>query len=423
MNPEEMREALEAIAKEKGVEIRQLAEALVVALESAYHSLEGAYEHARVEINMQTWKPVIYVRESDEDGFPVGEEFDDTPEDDEFGRIAAQAFRQVMSQRVRQVVNINKYEEYAGREGDIVTGIIQQSDSRFTLLNLGGVEALLPRAEQVPFEHLEPNTRLKAYLVEVRRSDRGPQIVVSRTHPGLIRRLFELEVPEVVEGAVEIMACAREPGHRTKIAVMSDDENVDPVGACVGSRGGRVRIVVNELRGEKIDIVPFSEDPEEYVMRALSPAKIKQVIIEEETNHAEVIVHDYQLSLAIGKEGQNARLAARLTGYHIEIKSESQVAEEQGFDIEGGFDIESSDLEGTDGVDVESAAEIDVESTAGVASEDGEIASEIAASEDGEIPGSEDGEIASEIAVTEEGVNDGEAQLQPEEAQASQSQN
>lgn len=413
MNPEEMREALEAIAKEKGVDLRQLAEALVVALESAYRSLEGAYEHARVEIDMQTWRPVIYVRESDEYGEPIGEEFDDTPDDDEFGRIAAQAFRQVMTQRVRQVVNINKYEEYAGREGDIVTGIIQQSDSRFTLLNLGGVEALLPRAEQVPFEHLEPNTRLKAYLVEVRRSDRGPQIVVSRTHPGLIRRLFELEVPEVVEGTVEIMACAREPGHRTKIAVMSNDENVDPVGACVGARGSRVRIVVNELRGEKIDIVPFSEDAEEYVMRALSPAKIKQVTIDEETNHAEVIVHDYQLSLAIGKEGQNARLAARLTGYHIEIKSESQVAEEQGFDIEGN-ELEGGELEGVlDGHEPEISEQRGEERLDDSHDETSAAAAETAAAEEGV----HDGEANSAAEQMED------AQPQPEEAQASQSQN
>lgn len=333
MNSEEMREALEAISKEKGVEVRQLAEALVLALESAYRSLPGAYEHARAELSLQTFRPVIYVRESDpETGEPIGEELDDTPDDEEFGRIAAQAFRQVMSQRVRHVVNTNKYEEYAGREGDIVTGIIQQSDSRFTLLNLGGVEALLPRSEQVPFEQLEPNTRVKAYLVEVRRSDRGPQIVVSRTHPGLIKRLLELEVPEVVDGIVDILACSREPGHRTKISVMSQDEKVDPVGACVGSRGSRVRVVVNELRGEKIDIIHYSDDPEEYIARALSPAKVKQIMIDAESNHAEVVVHDHQLSLAIGKEGQNARLAARLTGYHIEIKSETQAVEEQGLE-------------------------------------------------------------------------------------------
>jgi len=239
--------------------------------------------------------------------------------------------KQVMNQRIREAEREMKYEEYAGREGDIVTGIIQQSDSRYTLLDLGRVEALLPQAEQVPYERPEPNARVKAYIVEVRKTAKGPQIVVSRTHPGLIKRLFELEVPEIADGIVEIKACAREPGARTKIAVLSNDNNVDPVGACVGARGARVRMVVNELRGEKIDIVPFSDDPADFVMKALSPAKVKEVRIHEDTGVAEVIVPDYQLSLAIGKEGQNARLAARLTGWRVDIKSETQLAEEEAY--------------------------------------------------------------------------------------------
>ena len=222
-----------------------------------------------------------------------------------------------------------KYEEYAGREGDIVTGIIQQNDSRYTLLDLGRVEALLPQSEQVPYERPEPNTRLKAYIVEVRKTPKGPQIVVSRTHPGLIRELFKLEVPEISEGIVELKACAREPGHRTKIAVWSNDSNIDPVGACVGARGARVRQVVNELRGEKIDIVPFSDDQNDFVAKALSPAKVKEVRFHEVDGVAEVIVPDHQLSLAIGREGQNARLAARLTGWRIDIKSETQVLDEE----------------------------------------------------------------------------------------------
>jgi N utilization substance protein A len=198
-------------------------------------------------------------------------------------------------------------------------------------LDPGKVEALLPQAEQVPFEHYEHNARLKAYIVEVRKTSKGPQIVVSRTHPGLIKRLFELEVPEIANGIVEIKAAAREPGHRTKIAVWSNDPNVDPVGACVGARGARVRMVTTELRGEKVDIVPYSEDPREFVMRALQPAKVKDVLLDEESGTATVIVNDYQLSLAIGKEGQNARLAARLTGWRIDIKSESQLAEEEAY--------------------------------------------------------------------------------------------
>ena len=229
---------------------------------------------------------------------------DDTPND--MGRIAAQTFRQVLSQRIREAERDRKFEEYANREGDIVTGIVQQVDHRYTLLDLGRVEALLPQAEQVPFERPEQGARVKAYIVEVRRTAKGPQIVVSRTHPGLIKRLFELEVPEIADGIVEIKACAREPGHRTKIAVWSHDHNVDPVGACVGARGARVRMVVNELRGEKIDIVPFSEDLPDFVAKALSPAKVSEVRINEDTGIAEVIVPDFQLSLAIGKEGQNA---------------------------------------------------------------------------------------------------------------------
>ncbi len=256
-----------------------------------------------------------------------------------------------MTQRIREAERDLKYEEYAGREGDIVTGIIQQSDSRYTLLDLGRVEALLPQSEQVNFERPEPNERVKAYIVEVRKTAKGPQIVVSRTHPGLVRRLFELEVPEIAEGVVEIKACAREPGPRTKIAVWSNDENIDPVGSCVGPRGARVRQVMNELRGEKIDIVPFSEDRETFVMNALQPARVSEVRIDEETGNAEVIVPDHQLSLAIGKEGQNARLASRLTGLRIDIRDETSLAEREAYEAEYGGEswAEGAWIEGPDG--------------------------------------------------------------------------
>ena len=210
-----------------------------------------------------------------------------------------------------------------------MTGIVQQTDNRYTLLDLGKVEALLPQAEQVSYERYEHGARLKAYIVEVRKTTKGPQIVVSRSHPGLIKRLFELEVPEISSGAVEIKAAAREPGHRTKIAVWSNDPNVDPVGACVGARGSRVRMVTNELRGERVDVVPFSDDPVELIQSALAPARVREVRLDDDTGTATVIVSDYQLSLAIGKEGQNARLAARLTGWRIDIKSETQLAEEE----------------------------------------------------------------------------------------------
>jgi N utilization substance protein A len=326
MNAEFM-EALGALAVEKGISTDTLLAALADALESAYKRMPGAKEYAWVIVDPDSGEIRVYAQDLNEDGEPTGEEYDVTPAD--FGRIAAQTFRQVMTQRIREAERELKYEEYAGREGDIVTGMIQQSDARYTLLDLGRVEALLPQAEQVPHERPEPNTRLKAYIVEVRRTSKGPQIVVSRTHPGLIKRLFELEVPEIADGVVEIKACAREPGHRTKIAVWSNDPNVDPVGACVGARGARVRMVVNELRGEKIDIVPFSDEPADFVMKALSPAKVNEVRIDEITGTAEVIVPDFQLSLAIGKEGQNARLAARLTGWRVDIKSETQLAAEE----------------------------------------------------------------------------------------------
>src|SRR5687768_2753261 len=323
----EIVEALQALAAEKGISTDTLMAALADALESAYKRMPGAHEYAWVTIDPTNFDIRVYAQEIDEDGEPSGPELDVTPKD--FGRIAAQTARQVMTQRIREAERELRYEEYAGREGDIVTGTVQQGDSRYTLLSLGPVEALLPQAEQVPHERPEPNSRLKAYIVEVRRTSKGPQIVVSRTHPGLVLELFKLEVPEIADGVVEIKACARQPGHRTKIAVWSNDNNVDPVGACVGARGARVRQVVNELRGEKIDIVPFSDDSYEFVAKALSPAKVKEVRINEETGVAEVIVPDYQLSLAIGKEGQNARLAARLTGWRVDIKSESQLAEEE----------------------------------------------------------------------------------------------
>ncbi|HEX7444611.1 MAG TPA: transcription termination factor NusA [Acidimicrobiales bacterium] len=331
MSNPDMMDALQALAVDKGISVETLTGALADALESAYKRLPDAYEYAWVAIDPETLDFRVTAQELDEDGEPTGPELDVTPPRDFFSRVAAQTMKQVMNQRIREAEREMKYEEYAGREGDIVTGIIQQSDSRYTLLDLGRVEALLPQAEQVPYERPEPTARVKAYIVEVRKTAKGPQIVVSRTHPGLIKRLFELEVPEIADGVVEIKACAREPGARTKIAVWSNDGNVDPVGACVGARGARVRMVVNELRGEKIDIVPFSDDPADFVMKALSPAKVKEVRIHEDTGVAEVIVPDYQLSLAIGKEGQNARLAARLTGWRVDIKSETQLAEEEAY--------------------------------------------------------------------------------------------
>jgi N utilization substance protein A len=321
----DMKEALRAVAAERGISEDTLLAVFADAMQSAYERMPGAVRDAWVVVDPDTLEYKVMAQDTDEDYLPIGEEYEVTPEG--FGRIAAAAFKQVLTQKIREAERELKYEEYAGREGDIVTGIIQQSDARYTLLDLGRVEALLPQSEQIQFERAEPGRRVKAYIVEVRRTAKGPQIVVSRTHPGLIRRLFELEVPEIADGIVEIKACAREPGQRTKIAVVSHDPNVDPVGACVGARGARVRMVVNELNGEKIDIIPFSEDLEDFVMKALAPAKVNEVKIDYETGTATVVVPDYQLSLAIGKEGQNARLAHRLVGLRIDIVSESQMSE------------------------------------------------------------------------------------------------
>lgn len=318
-------EALEYLARDKGVSIDVLLDALANALLTAYKRMPGSAEEGVVEIDKVTGEIRVIGQELDDDGNVI-REWDDTPEG--FGRIAAQKAKQVISQSIQDFVREESYRDYAGREGDIVTGIVQQTDNRFTLLDLGKVEALLPRAEQVQNERLENGARVKAYIVEVRKTAKGPQIIVSRTHPGLLKRLFELEVPEIASGVVELKAIAREPGHRTKMSVWSNDASIDPAGACIGARGARVRMVSNELQGEKIDIVYFREDPIDYVREAMAPAKPKEVRLDEENGIATVIVNDFSLSSAIGKEGQNARLAARLTGWRIDIKSESMLNDE-----------------------------------------------------------------------------------------------
>ena len=299
---------------------------LVDALAKRYKRRPGAADEVVVEVNPETMEFTFIAYDVDEDGNWVNER-DDTPKKEELGRIAAQTFRQVMSQRIREVERDRKFEEYANREGDLVTGIIQQTDARYTLLDLGPGRGAAAAGRAGAVRAPQPGDRCKAYIVEVRKTAKGPQIVVSRTHPGLIKRLFELEVPEIADGIVEIKACAREPGHRTKIAVWSNDHNVDPSGLRRCPRWRRVRMVVTELRGEKIDIVPFSEDLPDFVAKALSPAKVSQVNISDDGTQADVIVPDHQLSLAIGREGQNARLAARLTGVRVDIRSETQVAE------------------------------------------------------------------------------------------------
>jgi N utilization substance protein A len=316
-------DALEMLGRERGVSVDAILDALANALVSAYKRSPGAAEEARVTIDPDSGDITVYAQDLDEDGNVI-KEWEDTPED--FGRIAAQTAKQVIQQRLRDAKREQVYDVYAGREGDLITGIVQQVDGRFTILDLGDAEAILPGSERIPYERLERGNRVKALIIEVRNETKGPQIVVSRSHPDLVRRLLELEVPELADGTVEIVAIAREPGHRTKIAVVSHDPNVDPKGACVGARGSRVRQVVNELRGEKVDVVQWRDNVAQFIAEALGPAKVKEVKVDEENKVASVVVSEHQLSLAIGKEGQNARLAARLSGYKVDIRSD-QVSE------------------------------------------------------------------------------------------------
>ncbi|MBE0476837.1 MAG: transcription termination/antitermination protein NusA [Coriobacteriia bacterium] len=321
----ELMEALRQLAREKGIDEYEMLDKLESTLASTYRRMMDLENETRVTIDRESGRIHVYelvpVGGTEEE--PVTEDRDITPAD--VSRIAAQAAKQVIMQSIREAEREKIYEEYADRVGESVTGTVQQSDSRYTLIKLReGVEALLPPSEQPHSERYDHNQRIKAYITEVRKTSTEPAIVVSRTHPGLIRRLFELEVPEIYDGVVEIKSVAREPGLRSKVAVASREPGLDPVGACVGPKGSRVRMIVSELRGERIDVVPHNEDPATYVGNALSPAKVSSVLVDDDTHTATVIVPDDQLSLAIGKEGQNARLAAKLTGWRIDIKSASQ---------------------------------------------------------------------------------------------------
>jgi len=315
--------ALRALVREKEVSFEIVVAALEAALLTAYHHTEGARSHARVELDGKTGHVTVWAREAaGEDGVEA-REFDDTP--DGFGRIAATTARQVIMQRLRDVDDERAFGEWSGREGDLVSGVIQQGrDPRDVMVDLGPLEGLLPPAEQVPGEKYVHGDRIKCYVVGVRKGQRGPQITLSRTHPGLVRKLFALEVPEIADGSVEIAGIAREAGHRSKMSVVAKRSGINAKGSCIGPMGQRVRNVMHELHGEKIDIVDWSEDPAEYVGHALSPAVVSSVeVVDEASRSARVIVPDYQLSLAIGKEGQNARLAARLTGWRIDIRSDT----------------------------------------------------------------------------------------------------
>ncbi len=362
----EILEAMHALAREKGIEPEKLMIALEDALLSAYKKQPGSAKYARVEMDRDTADFRVIelkiperleahlivetideettidpetgeMREPEEPEIDPAkfaeyrdqiEEQDVTPDD--FGRIAAQTAKQVILQRIREAERDMMYEEYRDRVGELITGIVQQSDSRYTLVQLRErVEALLPKSEQVDGERYDHSQRIKAVIKEVSPSTKGPAIIVSRRDPELIKKLFELEVPEIADGLVEIANVAREPGYRSKIAVVSHTDGVDPVGACVGPRGSRVRMVVSELRGEKIDIIPFNDEPARFVAKALSPARVREVLVDDDAKQATVIVPDDQLSLAIGREGQNARLAARLTGWRVDIRSETEFAAEE----------------------------------------------------------------------------------------------
>jgi N utilization substance protein A len=312
---------LRMLEREKEISFDILVEAIEQALLTAYQKTPGAHADARVQLDRKSGHVSVLVPELDDEGNLLGE-YDDTPEG--FGRIAATTAKQIMLQRLRDAEDELKYGEFHGKEGDVISGVIQQGrDPHDVMVDLGKLEALLPAGEQVPGEDYSHGTRIKCLVVSVRKGLRGPQVMLSRTHPNLVKKLFALEVPEIADGTVEIAAIAREAGHRTKIAVKSNVPGVNAKGSCIGPMGQRVRNVMNELHGEKIDIVDWSDDPQQLVANALSPARVTSVtVVDAEARSARVVVPDFQLSLAIGKEGQNARLAARLTGWRIDIRSD-----------------------------------------------------------------------------------------------------
>lgn len=353
---QEFIEALDELQETKGIDKRTLLDAIDLALISAYKRHYGDNLDARAEVDPETGTVHVYsVRKvveelSDEDDgteilwaeakekdpeIEIGDTFEEEVFPKDFGRIAAQTAKQVVVQRIREAERGIIYDKYADKESNMLTAIVHRLDRGNVYVELDGrAEGIIPSSETVPGERLGINDRVRVYVLEVKRTNRGPQIIVSRTHPALIKKLFELEVPEILEGIVEIKSIAREAGARTKIAVESHEKNVDPVGACVGPKGSRIARVVEELNGEKIDVIPWSEDPIEFIANALRPAQVLMVQINEDEQTARVVVPDYQLSLAIGKEGQNARLAAKLTGWKIDIKSQSQ-SEKELFDASG----------------------------------------------------------------------------------------
>lgn len=364
--------AVEELEKEKEISKELLIEAIESALVSAYKKNYGTSQNVRVNINKETGDIDVFMRkdivEEVEDvqlevsiddareidpKFQVGDVIEKQVTPRDFGRIAAQTAKQVVVQRIREAERGLIYDDYSSRQSEIVNGIIQRISNDTVFINMGKTEGILAATEQVPGEKYVVNSRIKVFIMDVKKTTKGPQVYLSRSHPGLVKRLFELEVPEIQDGIVEIKSISREAGSRTKMAVYTTDDNVDPVGACVGSRGTRVQAIVDELFGEKIDIINWSDIPEKLISSALSPAKVEKVIINAEGKSATVIVPDYQLSLAIGKEGQNVRLAAKLCGWKIDIKSHTQFFPEENFEA---YD----DIENANGEYIEElAAEVD----------------------------------------------------------------
>ncbi len=417
MNKEFM-QAVEDLEREKAISKDLLIEAIESALVSAYKKNYGTSQNVRVNIDRETGDIDVFMRKNIVDvvedpfvevhvdeakeidpAYEIGDiiEYQVTPMD--FGRIAAQTAKQVVVQRIRETERSMIYDDFINRQTEVVTGVVQRISNDKVFINMGRAEGILNATEQIPGEKDRVNQRLKVYVMDVKKTTKGPQVFLSRTHPGLVKRLFELEVPEIQDGIVEIRSISREAGSRTKIAVCTYDENVDPVGACVGTRGNRVQAVVEELSGEKIDIITWSDEPGRLISSALSPAKVEMVLIDEEEKAATVVVPDFQLSLAIGKEGQNVRLAAKLSGWKIDIKSHSQYYPDESADEESEFtdEFENDDIQESDEQQTEqeaSAGEAGETEEAAEATDEGE--SIVAELIDGEEAESEEGAVSAD---------------------------
>lgn len=387
----ELLNALDDLETEKGISKELVLDALEAALVSAYKRNYSQAQNVEVEFNHKTGKISVYavkdvvetvydsrlevsleeavkINSAYESGDKI--RFEVTPKN--FGRIAAQTAKQVIMQRMREAERNIIYNEFIAYENDIMQGIVERQDNRYIYVNLGKIEAVLSKQEQIPNEVYKPHDRIKVYVTKVENTSKGPQIFVSRSHPDLLKRLFEQEVPEIYDGVVEIVSIAREAGDRAKVAVVSRDEHIDPVGTCVGPKGQRVQAIVNELKGENMDIVEWSEDPSTYIANALNPAKVIDVVFNEQTNSCLVVVPDYQLSLAIGKRGQNARLAAKLTGFKIDIKSESDMLAADEAEEEVGL-VSTDDLVDGALVDEPIEAIVDAEEVVAPLVEDPEV--------------------------------------------------